>query len=127
MFDLTYDDDELEKPMFLPVNRTRMTLTSVGVRFLMEHHPNLIPDLSETSIADRTSTSSLSKAVLLAQLTWFFASCIFRLAQGLPLSLLEVTTVAHSLCTIVTYLLWWSKPLNLAEATPRRPGRRVPS
>lgn len=99
-----------------------MTLTSVGVRFLMEHHPDLIPDLSDTSITDRTRASSLSKAILLAQIAWFFANCIARLGQDLPLSLLEVTTVAHALCTLVTYLLWWSKPLNVAEPTLIRGG-----
>lgn len=117
VFDLNDDDGEPEEPIFLHQSRTRMTLTSVGVRFLMEHHPNLLPDLSENSITDRTRASSLSKAILLAQLAWFCMSCAARLGQGLPLSLLEVTTLAHGLCTLVTYLLWWSKPLNVAEPT----------
>lgn len=120
VFDLTNEDGELEELTFLPSCGTRMTLTSMGVRFLMEHHPNLIPDLSETSITDRTRASSLSKAILLAQITWFCTNCVARLGQGLPLSLLEVTTVAHSMCTLATYALWWSKPLNIAEPTLMR-------
>jgi len=117
VFDLLDEDGEREKPAFLPAGRTRMTITSMGVRFLMEHYPDLIPDLSETSITDRSSASSLSKALLIVQLTWFCTNCVARLGQGLPLSLLEVTTVAHGLCTLVTYFLWWKKPLNIAEPT----------
>ena len=99
VFDLASEDGHPEMPAFLPQNRTRVTLTSVGVRYLMEHCPSLIPDISETSIIDRTGTSSLDKALLIAQLAWFCTNCTARLSQRLPLSLLEATTVAHSLCT----------------------------
>lgn len=117
VFDLLDDDGVQEGPPFLPAGRTRMTITSLGVHFLMKHAPNLIPDVPKTSITDRSKASSLSKAILLAQVTWFCTNGAGRLGQGLPLSLLEVTTVAHGLCTLVTYALWWAKPLNIAEPT----------
>ncbi|KLO05774.1 hypothetical protein SCHPADRAFT_791836, partial [Schizopora paradoxa] len=59
-----------------------------------------------------------TKSLLLGQLAWFCAICVFRLVQNLPLSLLEVTTVAHSVCTLVTYGFWSRKPLNINEPTP---------
>lgn len=117
VFDFTDDDDEDGGSQFLPAGRTRMALTPQGVCFLMKHDPDLIPDLSETSITDRTQASSLSKALLIAQVAWFCANCFSRIAQHLPLSLLEVFTVAHGLCTLLTYFMWWYKPLNLIEPT----------
>lgn len=117
VFDMADDVGNPEGPVFLPAGNTRVTITSVGIRFLMKHHPDIIPDLSKSSITDRTRASSLGKAILLAQITWFCTNCAARVGQGLPLSLLEITTVAHSLCTLLTYLLWWSKPLNVAEPT----------
>ncbi|EIN12215.1 hypothetical protein PUNSTDRAFT_130485 [Punctularia strigosozonata HHB-11173 SS5] len=109
----------------LPAGRTRMALTPQGVCFMMQHDPDLIPDLSEISITDRTKASSLSKALLIAQVAWFCANCLSRIVQHLPLSLLEVSTVAHGLCTLITYLLWWSKPLNVSEPTLIRGSRAM--
>ncbi len=42
--------------------RIRKKLTFDGVRFLMEHDLDLIPDLSIESITDRAAFSSLGKA-----------------------------------------------------------------
>jgi len=47
-------------------------------------------------------------------------SCASRLVQHLPLSLLEVSTAAHAFCTLVTYFVWWSKPLNIPVPTVLR-------
>ncbi len=37
-------------PNFLPEGQRRVSLTALGVQFLIEHDPSLIPDLSERSI-----------------------------------------------------------------------------
>ncbi len=42
-------------------------------------------------------------------------NCASRLGAGLPLSLLEVSTLAHGLYTLASYAAWWSKPLNIDE------------
>ncbi|KAL8813698.1 MAG: hypothetical protein Q9223_006970 [Gallowayella weberi] len=39
------------------------------------------------------------------------------MSQCLPISLLELNTFAHALCTLVIYLLWWHKPLDVEEPT----------
>ena len=46
--------------------------------------------------------------------------CASRLIQRPPLSLLEVPTIAQSFCTLITYFVWWSKPLNVAVPTVLR-------
>ena len=85
--------------------------------YIMEHFPHIITDITEESILDRAESSSLSKAVLIFQVGWFCTNCASRLTQGLPLSLLEVTTAAHAFCTLLTYFVWWSKPCNVAAPT----------
>ena len=97
--------------------RTRFTITEKGMKFLMEHAPELIPDISEASILDRSQSDSLGKALLIAQLLYFCISCTARWAQSLPLSLLEVSTLAHAICAVVTYFVWWKKPFDVAEPT----------
>lgn len=96
---------------------TRFTLTPEGLVWVMEHAPDLIPDISEKSILDRSKADSVAKALLVWQVFYFMVSCASRHAQSLPLSLFEVSTLAHALCTIVTYIVWWRKPLNVGEPT----------
>lgn len=111
VFDTTDDDDPIAEPY------TRAVLTPHGVAYLLKHQPDFIPDISKESINDRSKADRVAKFLLLIQTLWFCTSCIGRLAQHLPLSLLEVSTVAHALCTLVTYMLWWDKPLNIGEPT----------
>ena len=93
---------------------------SYTLRYIMEHWPHIITDITEESILDRADSSSLSKAVLIFQVGWFCTNCASRLNQGLPLSLLEVSTAAHAFCTLLTYFVWWSKPSNVAAPTLMR-------
>ena len=106
---------ETSTPIIGPHNR--FTPTGSGVCFLMERAPELIPDISEASILNRSRSDGLGKALLIAQLLYFCISCAARWAQSLPLTLLEISTLAHAICAVATYLVWWKKPFNVAEPT----------
>ncbi len=98
----------------------RATLTVENIRSLIEREPDfIIPKLQVhlTSITDRSKSTSLGKALLSVQVAWFCLTCASRLAQRLPLSLLEVSTLAHGVCTLASYAVWWFKPLNIDEPT----------
>ncbi|KLO14053.1 hypothetical protein SCHPADRAFT_939836 [Schizopora paradoxa] len=95
----------------------QVKLTVAGVKFFMKYEPDLIPDLSLTSITDRQKSNSLGKTLLVVQVFWFCLSCVSRLAERLPLSLLEVSTLAHGLFTLSSYAMWWSKPLSVDVPT----------
>ena len=88
--------------------------------YIMKHFPHIITDITEEYILDRAASSSLSKALLIVQVAWFCMNCASRLFEGLPLSLLEISTAAHALCTLLTYFVWWSKPINVAAPTIMR-------
>ena len=88
--------------------------------YIIKHFPQIITDTDEETILDRAESSSLGKAVLIVQVVWFCTNCASRLIQRLPLSLLEVSTAAHGFCTLLTYFVWWSKPLNVATPTIMR-------
>ena len=92
--------------------------------YIMENFPDIIPDISEESITDRAESSPLSKALPIVQVGWFCANSLLRLMQHFPLSPLEVSTAAHSFCTLITYFVWWSKPQNIAKVTPMK-GQRA--
>ena len=88
--------------------------------YIMKHYPRILTDITEEYILDRAASSSLSKGLLIVQVAWFCTSCASRLFQGLPLSLFEVFTAAHALCTLFTYIVWWSKPINVPAPTLMR-------
>ena len=106
---------ETSTPTFGP--HSRFALTGDGVLFLLEHAPELISDISETSILNRSRSDGLGKALLIVQLFYFCISCAARWAQSLPLTLLEVSTLAHAICAVATYLVWWKKPFDIADPT----------
>lgn len=110
-------DGSTSQEQFLPGTRTRVALTSDGLRFLLEHEPNSLPDISEEQIQDKSKADGIKKILVCAQALWFCIQCISRLAQSLPVSLLELNTFGHSLCTLLIYLLWWYKPLNVEQPT----------
>jgi hypothetical protein len=99
---------------FIPLSQ-RATLTANGILFLLEHEPQLLPDISEEEVKDKSKGSSLTKSAACIQASWFCLSCIARISQKLPLSLLELNTFAHALCPVIVYVLWWRKPLDIEQ------------
>ena len=79
---------------------------------------DVLPYLSEDEIWDRSKANGLAKTIVCIQALWFCTQCIVRLAQGIPISLLELNTFAHALCALLVYILWWDKPLDIQEPTP---------
>lgn len=75
---------------FLPGKADRMTLTGSGVRYMLEHQPNLLPHVTEDHIFDKSEPSAFAKTLVCIQVVWFILQCITRLAASLPISLLEV-------------------------------------
>ena len=111
------DADRGKDDHYLPAWQSNGVLTSDAVLLLMEHEPKLIPDLPMGEIRDRSKANGLAKALLIWQMLWFCLSCANRLAQDLPLCLLEVSTIAHALVTLLTSLVWWSKPKDVQRPT----------
>ena len=102
----SYDDDT-PKSLFERSTDPRCTVdvpSYAGFIYIMEHFPHIITDITEEYILDHAASSSLSEALLVVQVAWFCTNCASRLFQRLPLSLLEVSTAAHSpylLCVVV--------------------------
>ncbi|KAG7006666.1 hypothetical protein G7Y79_00013g034380 [Physcia stellaris] len=100
---------------FLPGQRRRMTLTVNGIEFIARRYPQLLPGVQEEDIEDRSKADALAKLVVCVQAAWFMTQCIGRIASGLPITLLELNVFGHSVCALVIYLFWWSKPLDVRQ------------
>ncbi|KAJ7241797.1 hypothetical protein C8J57DRAFT_1644674 [Mycena rebaudengoi] len=88
------------------------------------HHPVTTPDnvpkyldticvVDVEDINDKSKGDALSKGIAFAQGAWFMTQCFARLAQKLPVSELEITTLAFAVVNVFIWLLWWNKPLDV--------------
>lgn len=110
-----FDNSSAPEAVPFPDRRTRLVIPPRGLEFLGQHYPELIPDISEEEIKDKSKADGLTKALACLQALYFLAQSIFRLASGLPITLLELNTVSHCLCALATYILWWYKPFDVME------------
>jgi hypothetical protein len=69
--------------------------------------------ITEKEIRDKGRGDALSKGLILVQTTWFILQCIARRVEGLPITELELVTLAFAALNFVTYAVWWNKPLNV--------------
>ncbi|KAF8641279.1 hypothetical protein AX16_010058 [Volvariella volvacea WC 439] len=72
-----------------------------------------IPAIPEKEIKDHGKGDLLAKALVVVQTMWFVAQCIARRVQGLVLTEVELITLAFATLNVITYGLWWDKPLNI--------------
>jgi hypothetical protein len=71
------------------------------------------PCITEDEILDKSKGDMLSKGLVVIQTGWFILQCIARRIEHLPLTELELVTLAFAALNFVTYGLWWNKPLNV--------------
>ncbi|TFK70477.1 hypothetical protein BDN72DRAFT_535845 [Pluteus cervinus] len=64
-------------------------------------------------VQDRSKGDFLSKGLVALQTSWFVLECVARFQQHLPITELEVVTLAFAVLNIITYGFWWDKPLNV--------------
>ena len=122
----SYDDNAVEKSLFeisTDPGDTVEVPTFQTLIYIAKHFPDILTEVTEEYILDRAESSSLTKALLIVQVAWFCTNCAARSFQSLPLSLLEISTAAHALCTLFTYVVWWSKPRNVPAPTLMREKR----
>jgi hypothetical protein len=67
----------------------------------------------EEGIQDKSKTDWLAKTLVLLQTGWFMIQCIARGIAHLPLSELEVVTLAYTIMNVAIYIALWDKPRNV--------------
>ncbi|KAI0062741.1 hypothetical protein BV25DRAFT_1855527 [Artomyces pyxidatus] len=75
----------------------------------------LVPP-TEDEIRGWSQGDALSKTLAVVQTLWFVVQCIARRAEDLPITQLEIMTLAYTTITVAMYLAWWDKPQNVGGA-----------
>ena len=76
-----------------------------------------LPKITGEAISDKSKANMLNKVLVCLQTGWFVAQCFGRVAQSLPLTTLELTTISYVWCTWATYAQWLKKPFDVEVAT----------
>ena len=84
---------------------------------------------TEAEIKDRGKSDWLAKSLVLLQTSWFVIQCIARGIKHLPVTHLEIVTLAYAAMNFVIYVFWWNKPLNVNRPVRvfRKSGESEPS
>ena len=114
-FAVDIDGPGVEETKRFTSKHKRVTLTPRGVKVLAQC--GLLPDISRGDIKDKSKSDSLTKLISLLQAVWMLAQICGRLAFELPVTLLEVNTLAHIVCALIIYILWWHKPKLVCSPT----------
>ena len=70
---------------------------------------------TEAEIKDKGKSDWLAKSLVLLQTSWFMMQCIARAIKHLPVTHLEIVTLAYAAMNFVIYVFWWNKPLNVNQ------------
>jgi hypothetical protein len=85
---------ESSQTAFLPSDcPRRLTLTARGIALLAAC--GRLPDIPQADILDKSKADGLAKAVVVIQACWMLLQVLGRVIARLPVTLLEVNTVAH--------------------------------
>ena len=100
----------------IPSDRhSRQAATSVCPLQWKDIPPDILdlitPD--EVELKDRGKSDSLTKLIVIIQTLWFVIQCIARGIQLLPLTELEIVTLAYAMMNFFIYIFWWDKPRNV--------------
>jgi hypothetical protein len=91
----------------------RCTLSPYQLLKLVREGSVEMPVISKAEIEDRSKGDTLSKGIAILQLAWFVSQLIARYVQNLPITLLEIDTMAIAILACIPYGLWWKKPKDV--------------
>ena len=70
---------------------------------------------TKEEIEDKGKSDWLAKSLVMLQTSWFVMQCIARAIDHLPVTHLEIVTLAYAAMNFVIYIFWWNKPLNVSR------------
>ncbi|KAL1635064.1 Cytoplasmic tRNA 2-thiolation protein 2 [Diplodia intermedia] len=96
---------------------TTDTLTFTPAGILELARAGLLPPTRPSTVPDKSKRDSIAIFLVVIQCLWFTAQFLARLSHRLPVTLLEITTLTHLLCTLAIAGTWARKPWNAASNT----------
>ncbi|KIK53962.1 hypothetical protein GYMLUDRAFT_1024781 [Collybiopsis luxurians FD-317 M1] len=75
--------------------------------------PDSPSKMSKREVRDRSHRDVLGKLFAVGQTTWFVVQLVARWAKDLPITELEIMTLAFATMNVMIYYFWWDKPQDV--------------
>lgn len=72
-----------------------------------------LPAISEDQIEDMNKGDAFVKILAICQISWLCIQLIVRRKQGMPMTQLEVLTLAFTICSVLTYIMLYNRPKDV--------------
>ncbi|KAF2478033.1 uncharacterized protein BDR25DRAFT_151913, partial [Lindgomyces ingoldianus] len=97
----------------------RVGYLRIGVLYELLRDGRIDPKnlITKEDILDKGKADGLVKTVTLLQIVWVLVQSIARCIQHLPLTTLEISTLAYIPCAAIVFGLWWNKPYDVSVPT----------
>jgi hypothetical protein len=95
----------------------RFTIRLDDLILLMKADLLPLPDITLHDLKERSKNDPFARVVTSLQVLYFVVQSFGRLGSNLPISTLEVSTLAFVCCAAFIEYFWWNKPLELRTAT----------
>ena len=93
--------------------------------YLVDQNHIAYPDADVDTIRDKNKADGFARAISLVQMAWFAVDCIARAIKHLPVSTMEISTLAFAFCALNMYFFWFHKPLDVESPIVLRTETRV--
>ena len=88
-------------------------VTAKQIYYLVQRRYLPPPDITRKEIWDKSKADRFTKVIASFQAIWLVAQVTARGIQHLPVTLLELSTVALITCAATTAIFWFQKPLGV--------------
>ncbi|MCJ1376324.1 hypothetical protein MMC20_007566 [Loxospora ochrophaea] len=92
-------------------------ITAQQIHYLIQKGYMAKPTITKAEIWDKSKADHFAKIIGALQAGWFVTQTAARGVQGLPVTLLELSTTSLITCTAATFFFWFYKPLNVSIPT----------
>lgn len=96
-----------------PLNGAPFSINSKHILWLMSRGYIQFPTISDEELLDKSKKDTVAKLITCFQVGYLIVQCIARSIQKLPVTTIELSTVAIVVCSIMTSICWMSKPQDV--------------
>lgn len=100
-----------------PLGSSSFPITAKQLQYLIEEGHLESPGISKREISDKSNADIFTKTIAALQLGWLVLQCVVRAILDLPVTPLELSTIAIISCTASTYFFWLHKPFDVELPT----------
>lgn len=99
--------------LLVPRDSKPFRITAKSLHYLVTKDYLRYPEVRTEELWDKSKQDKIAKAITCVQVFYLVVQCIGRALQNFAVTPLELSALAIVVCSILTSICWWSKPLDV--------------